>query len=306
MQYLSINGFFKSHTAPGEWFYYKRDFYKIGITLHLATVIPAGFLVILQFVPVVRHKLRIFHRINGYICLLLLILLNTGALMIGRWAFGGTVATQALVGLLAIATTGSATLAYINIKRLQIDQHRAWMIRTWLYAGTIITLRLIMALSALIISQYGNYYTAMPCRQIADMGGDPTIYPNCVSDPNGQTAVVANLSSPTSVEQVAASLQISFGMAGWLAFFLHVVGVEVYLALTPAEGERLRQVSYERQLERGFSHPGSAGLTADRLGDAEKWIPHSTDGQSQSAKMLNENDSRDQVDAAEKVAASTT
>jgi hypothetical protein len=34
-----------------------------------------------------------------------------------------------MVGVLAIMTIISASLAYINIKRLQIDQHRAWMLR---------------------------------------------------------------------------------------------------------------------------------------------------------------------------------
>lgn len=66
---------------------------------------------------------------------------------------------------------------------------------------------------------------------------------------------------------------MSFGMAMWLAIFMHLVGVEIYLALTPRESNRLRQVSYERQMERGFEHPGSAGLTSDRWGDAESWKP---------------------------------
>jgi hypothetical protein len=60
-------------------------------------------------------------------------------------------------------------------------------------------------------------------------------------------------------------------MAMWLALFMHLVGVEIYLNLTPVEGERLRKVSYERQLEAGYNHPGSSGLTSDRWGDAEKW-----------------------------------
>jgi hypothetical protein len=45
------------------------------------------------------------------------------------------------------------------------------------------------------------------------------------------------------------------------------------LRLTPRESERLRQVSFERQQKAGLSHPGSAGLTADRLGDALPWLP---------------------------------
>lgn len=44
------------------------------------------------------------------------------------------------------------------------------------------------------------------------------------------------------------------------------------LHLTPREAERLRQVSYTRQLEAGMQNPGSAGLTADRFGDAKPWV----------------------------------
>jgi hypothetical protein len=44
------------------------------------------------------------------------------------------------------------------------------------------------------------------------------------------------------------------------------------LHLTPREAERLRKVSYQRQLEAGMKNPGSAGLTADKLGDSEAWV----------------------------------
>lgn len=32
-------------------------------------------------------------------------------------------------------------------------------------------------------------------------------------------------------------------------------------------------VSYQRELAAGMRHPGSAGLTSDRLGDADQWYP---------------------------------
>lgn len=44
------------------------------------------------------------------------------------------------------------------------------------------------------------------------------------------------------------------------------------LRLTPKESNRLRQVSYERQLERGMSRPGYAGLVPERF-DAEPFQP---------------------------------
>jgi hypothetical protein len=53
--------------------------------------------------------------------------------MIARRAFGGGVETQAAVGSLVILTTISGAMVYYNIKRLQIEQHRAWMLRAMFY-----------------------------------------------------------------------------------------------------------------------------------------------------------------------------
>ena len=75
--------------------------------------------------------------------------------------------------------------------------------------------------------------------------------------------------------EISAAAGIGFGAAGWVALWLHAITIEVYLRLTPAESERLRQVSYERQIERGFKNPGSAGLVAQRLGDANPYVPRS-------------------------------
>lgn len=197
--------------------------------------------------------------------------------MIARHSFGGGIDTQVLVGLLAIMTTFSAFMAYYNIKRLQIDQHRAWMLRTWFYAASIITLRIIMIITALLISTIGGYYIAEPCEKVAYMVDNPeefeARYPQCGvtnGTSSGWTAVPASFMQK---EQVGFAMNMTFGMAGWLALTMHAVGVEVYLRLTPRESERLREKSYQRQLEAGFSHPGSSGLTADRLGDSERWKP---------------------------------
>ena len=46
------------------------------------------------------------------------------------------------------------------------------------------------------------------------------------------------------------------------------------LHLTPAEAERMRHHSYKRQLEAGMRHPGRAGITSDRFGDAKIWNPN--------------------------------
>ena len=210
-----------------------------------------------------------FHRVNGYAVILLLLLSNVGALMITRHSFGGEFETQVLMGLLAILTTSGAAMAYYNIKRLQIDQHRAWMLRTWFYAGSIITLRIIMIISTLIITNIGGYYRAMPCKQLAFTLDDPeqfaSAFPQCLNvngTTDGRIAVSADFNG--IIPQVGNSLDVTFGTAGWLALFLHAAGVEIYLALTPREGERLRVVSYERQIEAGFKHAGNSALSVDR------------------------------------------
>lgn len=267
-------------TSPGEWYWFSHGIYRIGITIHLVTILPAGLLMVWQFLPIIRHKCLIVHRINGYIVVVLSLVSNVGAVMIVRRAFGGTLATQAGVGVLAIISTASIGMAYYNIKRLQIDQHRAWMLRAVFYLATIVTLRLIMILSALISSQASGYYTPMSCGELVTVYDTTpqnvtSLYPQC-GQPGStdDTLVIVQASfANNQAEQIGASLRLSFGMALWMALFLHLVGVEIYLNLTPRESNRLRQVSYERQMERGLEPFGSAGLTVDRWGDAEPWKP---------------------------------
>jgi uncharacterized membrane protein len=142
LMYLDFDGKFcatdggANAAAPGECYTYKsKTSYLVGIKLHLFTIIPAGLLVCFQFVPKIRHKLILFHRINGYIVILLSIVGTAGALMIARVSFAGGLSSQILCGLLAIMFLGSLGLALYNIKMLQLEQHRAWMLRAWIYVS---------------------------------------------------------------------------------------------------------------------------------------------------------------------------
>ncbi|KAF2120072.1 hypothetical protein BDV96DRAFT_485793 [Lophiotrema nucula] len=292
--YLNFSGIFCSRSpspgnsaAPGECYYYVNfNQYKVGIIMHLATILPAGVLVVLQFTPAIRHKAIMFHRINGYVVLMLYVVSMVGCFMIIRHAFGGGLDTQAGLATIAIASIVSFVLSYINIKRLQIEQHRAWMLRGWFYAGCIITERIIQISAAQIISKANNYFTTRPCYQIDYIYNtrEPVlaIYPECEAyysgtNPGQQALVHATMNNDNPVE-IGAALGISFGMAIWLAFAIHAIGVEIYLHLTPREAERLRNVSYQRQLEAGMRNAGSAGLTVNRLGDAEDWVPQQRKG----------------------------
>ena len=242
--------------------------------MHIVIVIPSGLLAALQFIPVIRHKALLSHRINGYLVMLLVFLFCITGIIISKVAFGGDFATQVFAGFVGIAVVVATTLAYINIKRLQIEQHRAWMLRAWVWASCIITMRLIQILAAMLIGRIPDSYRMIACQQIdsvTEPGGLAELYANCAADAFWWTAVMMDFNGGGVVE-IMAALQGTFAGAGLLAFFLHVLGIELYLRLTPAEAEMLRDVSRERQAKRGWKNAGSAGLTADRLGDAE-WTP---------------------------------
>lgn len=147
-------------------------------------------------------------------------------------------------------------------------------------ASYIVAMTVLIYIAEEIITLIGGYYMARPCAQVYYMLGSQAdtlqAYPDCAAyflgeDPFRQVAVEANIHGNEA--ELAAAEGILFGPAMWLAFALQAAGVEIYLRLTPAETERLRRVSHQRQLEAGMSSPGSAGLTADRLGDAERWQP---------------------------------
>ncbi|KAF2102535.1 hypothetical protein NA57DRAFT_63447 [Rhizodiscina lignyota] len=247
-----ING--GNSAAPGECYYYEEGHYKIGMMLHLSQYFPQAFLPSFSSCPAIRHNCILVHRICGYLAIILVLIGIAGALMVARIAFGGGLAIQTFVGFLVIM-------------------------------ASIITTRIIMIIAALVISSVGDYYTARACAQITYIyhGNQEKVtrlYPDCAAFFNGSSLsqnVVVNENMNCQREQVGAALGEGFGAAVWLAFALHAIGVEIYLQMTPAESQRLRKVSYQRQLEAGFLHPGSAGLTSDRWGDAPPYEPDATD-----------------------------
>lgn len=244
------------HAAPGEYYWYQnpRGQYHIGITIHLVAILPAGILMFAQFIPTVRRRWMLLHRVNGWVIVLLVYVANVGAVMIGRRVFGGDLATQAAFGLLVVLSSFGLAMAVWNIKKLQVDEHRKWILRVMGWMGSIINMRMIMAIAARIITRIGTYYVRMTCGEVQYIWRNNAArfkerYPSC----NGtQGNVVVNANWGTRPDEIGASLWLSFGMAAWLGIFLHMVGVEFYLKMTPRENQRLRQVSYEKQLAAGY------------------------------------------------------
>ncbi|EER25856.1 hypothetical protein D8B26_008174 [Coccidioides posadasii str. Silveira] len=286
LQYLHLDTYAKE-SAPGEWYYAHTGRGRVGIVLHLATILPCAILVVFQFTPVIRRRWVTFHRINGYIIYILFMVSNASALMIMPHTFGGGLDVQSFTVMLVAACTISVGMAWYNIRRLQIEQHRAWMLRAMFYMGCIVTIRLILVILAVVVSRIQpSRHDVWSCEQIrftyeqresftdvAEVLAQR--YPICASATSQNmsstfTPIEASLLAD-DVAQKGAALDLSFGSAGWISFFLHLIGVEIYLRLTPREAERLRDVSFERQLAAGYENPGSSGLVIENWGDAKQW-----------------------------------
>ncbi|KAK4667874.1 uncharacterized protein QC764_703920 [Podospora pseudoanserina] len=297
-QYLSFDhGLCPEGGGTLDCYYYTPgSLDKIGIQIHLSAILPASFLAVFQFVPIIRYKLLLFHRVSGYLIVLLSAISTAGALMLVRNAQGGPMEIQLAIGVISFMFIVSIGLAIYNIKRLQIEQHRAWMLRAWSYAGSVVTMRLVMMAIAHVLSTYEHlgkgYSHAMPCVKVTYLmfGQVERIlekYPACAQFFDGSVpgqAVAVTADGNGDLAELTALYNMIFGAAFWLAFALHAAGVEIYVSsfvvqqlhLTPAEADRLRNVSYQKQLEAGMKKPGRTGLTADKLGDAPRWIPKST------------------------------
>ncbi|KLU85797.1 hypothetical protein MAPG_04817 [Magnaporthiopsis poae ATCC 64411] len=264
--------------------------------MHLTTVLPASFLACFQFVPAIRRRWPATHKANGYAVLLLSVLGAASGFMVARRAFGGTLATQTGVGVFGHRVFDSrCRWPTPTVRRLQMEQHRAWMLRAWFYAGSIVTARLVMFLAAYVVSAIGGYYMAEPCAKVASLvagGRDEMLarYPECAAFYSGvnldQHALVTASMTLGRTESVGAAIDLNFGAAMWLALALHAAGIEIYvsaccgsaacqlcdhlddadilqLRLTPVEADRLRQRSYQRQLESGTVNTDGP---EDRLG----------------------------------------
>lgn len=63
--------------------------YRAAMGLHLATSFPAGLLAVVQFVPKIRHCCILYHRVAGYVAVVLMMAGIVGAMMLADTAMGG-------------------------------------------------------------------------------------------------------------------------------------------------------------------------------------------------------------------------
>ncbi|GAW14511.1 hypothetical protein ANO14919_039140 [Xylariales sp. No.14919] len=243
LQYLDFYGTFCSevpkskfnHAAPGECFYFLQQPYKAGIITHLVFVLPSAILSTLQFTPAIRQQYTEFHRLNGYVILAMSIISTFAVFVVVPVSFGGGSGVILSISALAISHLWALYKAYFNIRLGRIHEHRAWMIRAWFWAGTIITQRIIQIVTLKAFNPNPQHYP-MPCDKINSILGDRTLslYPVCESfytgeSPYQRALVRADLKHPKSAAEAAAGLDSVFAFATTLAFLIHLIGVEIYI-----------------------------------------------------------------------------
>ncbi|TVY15809.1 hypothetical protein LARI1_G005798 [Lachnellula arida] len=217
--------------APGDKIWFEGGFRKVGMQVHLWSVIPA--------------------------------------IAMANRSFGGTVDTQCFTGMLAISTSVSVYKAWTSIRELKIDSHREWVLRTWAYTGSILSLRIVMVILILAINAIcpTRFHSVLSCQELAYLyrpnpGGLASLasrYPVCASLGNGVgspdvfVAVPANF---TLQENRTAISNLVFGASGLVGFFINVFLLEVYLRGTKGESERLGKVGEARRRAVGLEKKG--------------------------------------------------
>src|SRR5215469_4179005 len=101
----------------------------------------------------------------------------------------GDIPTQSGTGGVSIVVITCFGLAIYNIKRLQIDQHRAWMLRAWIYSTFVITQRVLMIIIPYTLSRWSQItlYAMISCDELAYLyqpkpGMLEANYPACLAE----------------------------------------------------------------------------------------------------------------------------
>lgn len=115
------------------------------LTAFYAHILGGGVALLLgwmQFLPRLRARRVALHRLLGKIYVAAILLFGaTGGFVVALVANGGFPSTLGF-GCLAVLWFFSTLLAYRSIRRKDIDQHKAWMIRSYALTFAAVTLRL--------------------------------------------------------------------------------------------------------------------------------------------------------------------
>ncbi|KAJ7347607.1 hypothetical protein DFH08DRAFT_868325 [Mycena albidolilacea] len=227
--------------VPGEWFWLSQSIYKPNLFIHIYLATFGGIGALFQFLPVIRRRKVILHRINGYAVLFCLIVAVACGSVIARRSFGGEANSQSSYYVQAIMIIYAALMGIYNVKK-DTRRHRKWMLRMVTYFASVLTARLIALPARAIMTVIGTYYTVWRCDEVINLLRAPeTIqgsFPQCTSGINPADVYVAVHASTRDLPlHVASAARAAQGMALWIAIVIHIIGVEFYIFQTDAANQ---------------------------------------------------------------------
>jgi len=240
---ISMNpGRTASLLPPGEWFSFNQPLYKSSLMIHIYLSTFGGIGALFQFIPAIRRRKVIIHRLNGYGVLTCLIVANICGGIVGRRSFGGELNVQSGYYVMGLMVIVSGVVGIYYVKK-DTRRHRKWMLRMVVYFSASISARLIMLAAANIITMIGTSYSVWRCDEVlnllSDFGTVESVYPQCVAagvNPAG-VCVAVHSSTHDGPLQYASALRAVHGMALWIAILIHVIAVEFYIHKTEATNQ---------------------------------------------------------------------
>ncbi|KAG9127150.1 hypothetical protein FRC07_000477 [Ceratobasidium sp. 392] len=204
-------------TVPGEWYWYRESLYKRCIFIHIYLNIIAGIFAVFQFIPMIRRRKIILHRINGYFVLTTLL----------PATIAGSIVARSMIGF-------AAFMGISNVRRTR--KHRKWMLRTVAYTSSAITGRILAIMTRAVISVSAPYYAVWTCDEVSfllkNTSTATSMFPACAisegADPKS-VYVTVHASIHKDPINFGSAQRVSFGMALWLAILIHAVAVEIYI-----------------------------------------------------------------------------
>ncbi|KAF8746893.1 hypothetical protein RHS02_00620, partial [Rhizoctonia solani] len=255
-------------TTPGEGFWYEQAPFKANIIIHIFTslrqcsfqvitcmmliaydylrYLAASFFSVFLFLPITWKRWPKFHSIFGYILSLLLAISLVCGSVLGRRAQGGDLNMQSAVYMLGSASAYAVVMGCLEARRGAIDMHREYMLRAWFYNGAFVTTRVTALISAHIVTAINGYFSLWKCAEVGYVlkTREALIqaYPECGTSTALEkpkwTHVAVHASWNEGPLGRGSASRASFGMALWVAMFLHILGIELYLRYTQDESKK--------------------------------------------------------------------
>lgn len=124
-------------------------YFNPWIKVHAAGAASALLLGATQFLPAIRARWPVLHRIGGRLYVLGCLIGGVSALILAAGTSAGAIAGAGF-GALGCAWLATTSVAVYNILKGNVTAHRRWMIRSFALTLAAVTLRVYLPLSSLL------------------------------------------------------------------------------------------------------------------------------------------------------------